>query len=313
MSLVSRIKKAGDVSITKTGDKDLFFGMPGVGKSTLASQADSPLFVDFDRGIKQLRVDRVDPAPKTWLDALATFREVAAEKHAYKTLVIDTIDPLEDLAIQHVCKIGRKESLGDFDYGDGYAALKNEWRNMLSILDSVADKGMVVCLLAHSMVRQTSDPQLGPYEVYTTGLQKGTWAVTARWCDMIGFCAFQNARIKDEKRSVYTGQRELLTTAGSGYVAKNRWGLPRTLPMDWKQLDAAIKRFYDTARPEEVVARIQALTKDNADFQKKAEFYIADAKGDVRRLLQVEDAIKEKIAEMAREVAEAAKEGTTAA
>ena len=181
--------------------------------------------------------------------------------------MIDTIDPLEDLAIQHVCKIGRKESLGDFDYGDGYAALKNEWRNMLSILDSVADKGMVVCLLAHSMVRQTSDPQLGPYEVYTTGLQKGTWAVTARWCDMIGFCAFQNARIKDEKRSVYTGQRELLTTAGSGYVAKNRWGLPRTLPMDWKQLDAAIKRFYDTTRPEDVVARIQALTKGNKEFE----------------------------------------------
>ena len=67
MSLVSRIKKAGDVSITKTGDKDLFFGMPGVGKSTLASQADSPLFVDFDRGIEQLRVDRSIQRPRRGL------------------------------------------------------------------------------------------------------------------------------------------------------------------------------------------------------------------------------------------------------
>ena len=216
--LLGRIQKANDPAITKT-EKDLWFGMPGVGKSTSAAGAPNPLFVDYDRGIKQLSVDRI-PGPKTWVDAMSVFREVATERARQDARVIDTINPLEELAVQHVCKVGRKESLGDFGYGDGYAALKNEWRAMLSVLDMVADRGMAVCLLAHSVVRQTSDPQLGPYEVYTTGLQKGTWAVTARWCDMIGFCAFENARIKDEKRSVYTGQRQLLTTAGSGYVAK---------------------------------------------------------------------------------------------
>ena len=303
ISFLSRIQSANDPSV-KTGDKHLLFGMPGVGKSTIASQADSPLFVDYDRGIKQLRVDRV-PGPSSWSDVMGLFRELAVEKHKYKTIAIDTIDPLEELAVQHVCKVGRKESLADFGYGDGYAALKNEWRLMLSALDAVADKGITICLLAHSVVRQTSDPQLGPYEVYTTGLQKGVWAVTARWCDMIGFCAFDAARIEKEKRSIYTGQRLLLTTAGSGYVAKNRWGLPRSMPLSWQALQEGIARF--NTRPEEVVARIHALAKGNEDFEKKAAFYIADANGDIRRLLQVEDSIRERIAQIAKEAAETAK------
>ena len=312
MSLLSRIKKSSDVSSAKAGDKHLLFGMPGVGKSTIASQADSPLFVDFDRGIKQIRVDRIDPAPTTWTDTLNAFREVVTDKHSYKTLVIDTIDTLEELAIQHVLKIGRKTSMGDFGFGEGYAALKNEWRVMLSTLDAVADKSITVVLLAHSVVRQTSDPQLGPYEVYTTGLQKGTWAVTARWCDMIGFCAFENARIEKEKRSVYTGQRQLLTTAGSGYIAKNRWGLPRVLPLDWKALQAAIQHFYN-ANPADTIARIQALAKSiSPEVEKRAGDYITEAQGDVRRLLQVEDALKEKLAEMAKEATETAKDGTVA-
>ena len=303
ISFLSRIQSANDPSV-KTGDKHLLFGMPGVGKSTIASQADSPLFVDYDRGIKQLRVDRV-PGPSSWSDVMGLFRELAVEKHKYKTIAIDTIDPLEELAVQHVCKVGRKESLADFGYGDGYAAVKNEWRLMLSALDAVADKGITICLLAHSVVRQTSDPQLGPYEVYTTGLQKGVWAVTARWCDMIGFCAFDAARIEKEKRSIYTGQRLLLTTAGSGYVAKNRWGLPRSMPLSWQALQEGIARF--NTRPEEVVARIHALAKGNEDFEKKAAFYIADANGDIRRLLQVEDSIRERIAQIAKEAAETAK------
>ena len=46
-------------------------------------------------------------------------------------------------------------------------------------------------------------------------------------------------------------------------------------------------------------------------FEVPAEAFIADAQGDVRRLLQVEDALKEKFAEVAKEAAEAAKTETT--
>lgn len=301
MSFLTQARKSNE---RKAGDKYLLFGPPGSGKSTLASNSASPFFVDYDHGIKELSVMAVD-GPRSWLQALAGFREFAIGKHDYKTFVIDTIDPLEELAVQHVCAVGKKASLGDFGFGDGYAALKNEWRTMLSVLDTISDKGINICLLAHSVCRTTSDPQLGPYEVYTTGLQKGTWAVTARWCDLIGFCAYEASRLKDEKRAIYTGRRELLTTAGSGYVAKNRWGLPARMPLDWKSLQDGIRRF--NSNPTDVIARVRKLA-DGTTFVEAAETFIADAQGDIRRLLQVEDALKEKLAETAKEAAEAAKE-----
>jgi hypothetical protein len=158
-----------------------------------------------------------------------------------------------------------------------------------------------VLLLCHSVTRQTSDPQLGPYEVFTTNLQKKTWAVTHGWCDIVGFCAYEASRIKDEKRAIYTGRRELLTTSGSGYLAKERFSLPRSMELRWDVLDAAIQRFYDNAKPEDVVVRIRGLAKGNAALEAAAEAYIADARGEIRRLLQVEDALKEKLAEMAKE------------
>lgn len=302
--------------LTRHGLKALFFGPPGVGKTSMVKGAPKPILIDYDKGAGQTGIDRI-PGPAVWNDALALIRAIAADPRGYKTIAIDTLDPLEEIAVAHVCAVAKKKTLSEIggtgSWGAGYEALKAEWRLLLSALDVASEKGMNVILLSHSVVRQTSDPQLGPYEMFTTNLQKKTWAVTHRWMDLVGFCAFDAARIKDEKRAVYTGQRVLLTTAGTGYIAKERFALPHSMPLRWDVLEAAIQRFYDNAKPEDVIARIQAMAKGNADSEAKAAFYIADSNGDVRRLLQVEDALKEKIAETAREAAEAAKEGTTAA
>jgi hypothetical protein len=299
--------------LSRYGLKALFYGPPGSGKTSLIKGAPKPILIDYDKGANQAGIDRI-PGPVAWLDALALIRAIVADPRGYKTIAIDTLDPLEDLATAHVCKQAGKPSLQAIGgYGAGYDALKAEWRLLLSVLDAASEKGMNVIFICHSIVRETSDPQLGPYQVFTTNLQKKTWAVTSRWCDLVGFCAFQAERIKDEKRAIYTGQRELLTTSGSGYLAKERFALPRSMPLRWDLLEAAIERFYTNVKPEDVIARIHALAKGNVDFEAKAAFYIADANGDVRRLLQVEDAIKERVADVAKEAAEAAKAGTITA
>lgn len=298
--------------LSRFGLKALFYGPPGSGKTSLVKGMPKPILIDYDKGANQTGIDRI-PGPSMWVEALALVRAIATDPRGYKTIAIDTLDPLEDLATAHVCRAAGKKSLAEIGgFGAGYDALKNEWRLLLSTLDVASEKGINVIMICHSIVRQTSDPQLGPYEVFTTNLQKKTWAVTSRWCDLVGFCAFQAARIKDEKRAVYTGERVLLTTAGTGYLAKERFALPRSIPLSWDMLDAAIQRFYDNTKPEDVIARIHALANGGA-FEAPAAAFIADAQGDIRRLLQVEDALKEKLAETAREAAENAKEGTNTA
>ena len=66
------------------------------------------------------------------------------------------------------------------------------------------------------------------------------------------------------------------------------------MPLSWKVLDAAIQRFYSASKPEDVIVRIRTMAKGNT-FEAPAEAFIVDAQGDIRRLLQVEDALKEKL------------------
>ena len=164
--------------LARFGLKAMFYGPPGSGKTSLVKGAPKPILIDYDKGANQTGIDRIS-GPATWTDALALIRAIAADPRGYKTIAIDTLDPLEDLATQHVCRAAGKKSLQDVGgFGAGYDALKAEWRLLLSALDVASESGMNVLLICHSVVRQTSDPQLGPYEVFTTNLQKKTWAVT---------------------------------------------------------------------------------------------------------------------------------------
>ena len=298
--------------LARSGLKALYYGPPGGGKTSFVASMPKPILIDYDKGANQVGIDRI-PGPKTWTEVLGLVRAMVANPRGYQTFGIDTLDPLEEIATAHVCKVGGKKSLGDFGYGDGHDALKAEWRLLLSALEAAGENGIHIALLCHSVVRQTSDPQLGPYEVFGTALQKKTWALTHRWCDLVGFITHEAERVKAEKRAIHTGQRVLLTTSGTGYIAKERFALPRVMPIPlgrgWVTLDAAIQRFYDNIKPEDLIARIRATAK-GTPFEVPAEAFIVDAQGDMRRLLQVEDALKEKLAETAKEAADAVKDGT---
>src|SRR5271154_6055979 len=133
MSWNEQVIKGGEQQILQP--RIVLYAPAGVGKSTFGSKLPRPIFVDLDRGIDDVNVDRV-PAPKSWTLALALIRSIAAEPGEYKSLVIDTVDPLEEMAIDHVLQLGGKKSLNDFDYGAGYTAVSSEWKLLLSELDT---------------------------------------------------------------------------------------------------------------------------------------------------------------------------------
>jgi hypothetical protein len=268
----------------------LIYGQPGVGKSTLAAAMPSPLFLDFDRGVDLIGPDRVIP-PRDWPAILSLIDDVV-DLRQYKTIVVDTIDPAEEAATRYVCEVAKKGSLADFDWGAGYELLAQQWRIFLSKLERARDLGVAVCLLAHAVVRTAQDPTLGEYDTYVPQLQKKTWSATHRWCDLVAFATFDAARIGDERRAIVTGDRVLRTVYGTGYEAKNRYGLPATLPLSWRALSEAMRAHGDT--PQAVRERILALAKGTA-FEARAAERIEEAKDDVRRLLTIEDALRRKV------------------
>jgi hypothetical protein len=283
MSWKDQIIKAG--SQKPLSPRIVVYGPPGIGKSTFGSTLPDPIFIDFDKGADDIKVDRVS-TPKSWTETLDLVRSVAISPSGYKSIVVDTLDPLEELTIAHVEKnSGMSFQKMNNNYGAGYSAVGVEWKLFLADLDACRRAGMLVCLLAHARVRTVQDPQLGAYDGYTPCLGSKSWSQTEQWADIVGFTTFDAAvaKSKNDERVIVTGDRLLWTTRGTGFIAKNRYGIITKMPLSWKALDNAIT----THRGEVNVlkARIAALAASMpADVQAKAQDYVLKANDDVYQL-----------------------------
>lgn len=246
-----------------------------------------PVFIDFDRGVEQLPVASID-GPRTWPATLALFEAIAANVGGYQTVVIDTADPLEEIATEYLCAKAKKETLADFGWGAGYDALAGEWRVLLSLLDRIRAQGAMVVLLAHSVVRTATDPAVGSYDAHQPALQKKTWAATHRWADLIIFAAHDAAKLAgEERRAILTGERVAHVTSGTGFVAKNRYAMPPKMTLYWPVISAAMASDAGDLRG-------QIITAAGEVHAAKAAEYIASAGEDLGKLRAILSAIKER-------------------
>ena len=74
----------------------LGYGAEGVGKSTFATGAPSPIWLGAEGGTMALDVERL-PEPKTWDEAMSSLSDVRNDAHDFKTLVLDPLGWLEPL------------------------------------------------------------------------------------------------------------------------------------------------------------------------------------------------------------------------
>jgi hypothetical protein len=257
------------------------YGVPGVGKTSFASAAPKPIVFDLEGGSSFLNVSRV-------------------EEHTFKTLVVDTLDALEALAIAYVCQNNGKKTLADFSYGAGYAHLQQEWRLFLRALEVLREKrDMNIVLIAHEHRKSFSDPELGAFEVYRPKLQDKVWALTNEWCDAVLFAQFDQALLekKDQKdRVIISGRRVLRTQRGTGYVAKNRFGLPEVIDLDWKTFETAAQPI-----PVETLKATltSLLAQASDDIQAKAKTYLAERGETPETLRAVTERVQTLIAQAA--------------
>lgn len=252
------------------------YGVPGIGKTTFGASAPNPLVYDLEGGSTTLDVSRVG-APESWEAFVADLRDLASADHGFRTLVIDTLDALEVLAVQYVCTKGNKSTLADFSWGAGYALLAQEWRLFLRALEIARDRrAMNVVLIAHEHRKAFSDPELGSFEMYRPKLQDKIWALTNEWCDAVMFAQFDQALLEKEgqkNRAIVSGRRVLRTQRGTGYVAKNRFGLPAVIDLDWPTFEAASQ----PVPIETLKAKLtDLLAKVPDDVRTKATAYLAE-------------------------------------
>lgn len=247
----------------------VMYGAEGIGKSTLASQCPDALFIDTEGSTTHMDVKRFE-APSSWQVLLEQVQYVIDNPNVCKTLVIDTADWAEQLEINELCRKNGWASIETPGFGKGYQYSAEEFGKLLNKLTEVVNKGVNVVITAHASLRKVELPEeLGAYDHWEMKTSKKVVPMIKEWADVVLFLNYQvnvvnvdgQGQLKG-KNKAQGGRRTIHTTHTPFWDAKNRFGMPEELPLEY----ASIAPLFDGQEP--VHTNVQEQKPAEKQFQK---------------------------------------------
>lgn len=244
----------------KRAIKCTIYGPEGIGKSSLAAQFPDPLFIDTEDSTIHMDVKRLKK-PSSWTELIQMLNWVKQSRPC-STIIIDTADWAQTLAEKEVINEKGVNSIEDIGYGKGYVLMRDKFGNMLDKLSEIKDVGINVVLTAHSQIKKFEDPaEMGAYDRYELKLAEKSNAsiagVVKEWADMVLFLNYEIISVKasdmGDKYKAQGGKRVMHTTHHPAWDAKNRYGLPDKLPLDFTAISGVIPDLVkEQPKPEPV-------------------------------------------------------------
>lgn len=249
---------------TGAGLKVVIYGQEGVGKSTLASQFPGAVFIDCEGSTSRMNVRRL-PRPTSWnmLTQEMDYVLEAGNAKGYKTVIIDTFDWAERLALDELCSEHNVTGIEGMNYGKGWEYEKEKIGRFLDRTDRIIAAGINIVLLCHAISRKTTLPEeTEEFDHWELKLGNKTTNKIApllkEWSDLTLFLAFRTNIIatddKGKKHKATSCERVMYTTKTAWWDAKNRFGLPDRLPLAWESIShiftSAVSLAYVQPQPE---------------------------------------------------------------
>lgn len=225
----------------------LIHGVAGVGKTTFAAEANKPVFVQTEDGLGTIPAANF-PLARTFEEVLESLASLYTEDHDFKTVVIDSVDWLEPLVWGKACRDNGWASIEEPGYGRGYIAALNLWRQYIEGLNALRDdRGMTVVQIAHTDIKRFDSPEHDPYDRYVIKLHARAAALMQEHSDIVLFANYRISTVKADvgfnkkvNRAMGSGERVIHSAERPAFLAKNRYGLPETLPLDWQSFAQAM-------------------------------------------------------------------------
>lgn len=273
------------------------FGAEKVGKSTFASGAPQAVFLSPENGTFHLDVERL-PTPESWDDVFDVLSLVSGAGDRWKTLVLDPVNWLEELAWARV--VGGpgarpEESTRDKiekhggGYMKGYEAAVSHWRTLLSYLEKEHyNRGRNVLFLAHAEVKNFKDPTGMEYMRYAPQLHHKAAGLIKQWVDDVLFFRHEVLAKQEGNKTlaVATGEHIIHTEWSKAWDAGNRSSLPGELPMSWADYWAAVEEGRN--RVPRLRAEITEMLK-GVDSDTATKVRVAMQSDDASRLEEVKN------------------------
>ncbi|MCC8067011.1 MAG: AAA family ATPase [Clostridiales bacterium] len=240
--------------------KVVIYGVEGIGKSTFAAQFPDPVFIDTEDSTKDMDVARFDK-PTSWEMLLSEVRYVISNPDCCRTLVIDTADWAEQMELDALMAKNHWDSIETPGYGKGYQYSAEEFGRFLNLLSDVAAKGINVVMTAHAWLKKIEQPdEMGAYDHWEMKTSKKVAPLIREWADMVLFANYKTIVVNVDgqgstkgKNKAQGGRRIMYTTHHPCWDAKNRYGLPDELPLDYAEIASVIEdsgsRNIEAAQP----------------------------------------------------------------
>lgn len=260
---------------TQRAVRCVIYGAEGIGKSTLGSQFPEPVFIDLEEGTSHMDVARIEDVPKNFTELIALIKEIAAEP-SIKSLILDTADKAEQLAIADVCVNRSVKSIEDIGYGKGYTYVADNINKLLSALDDVVGAGKNVCVLAHAQMRKFEQPdEMGAYDRWELKLSKKSAPLVKEWADVLLFCNYKTMVVTDDatkSKKARGGKRVMYATHNPCWDAKNRFGLPDQMDMNFSE----ISHIFSDVVPVNPLMKLTTAIKESGIDESAFKTFVAD-------------------------------------
>lgn len=275
----------------------MLYGTEGVGKTSFAADAPKPIFCDLESGTNFLNVARF-PKPESFTQVLQYIQELASTDHEYKTFVVDTLDALEALNWDEICKEKNWKSIKQGDWGSGYTYALDKWREFLAHLQVLRSK-MNIILLAHSQVKSINDPRHPvSYDKHLIKLQQKAADLIKENVDGVFFATYEvhvKAGQDGKKGKAYgDGNRLIYTQGRPAFEAKSRYAIPEEIPLSWIDFEEA-RQSGSPDKTEDLLLNIKELIVEVKDDIKREQIkkHVKSIESDSFALTKALDRVRE--------------------